>query len=143
TGAFREWFSTWEPNGLTRGGKLKLWEDTEQLLADEPIKHASELFPVAMLLVNGGDDKVVDVRSTRAFVDAAPPNYKTDRERPRLVVCEGMGHNFPVDAVKMHAEHWFRLYLHPTNPPPQPPAPIKQLKDSAKKLQINSADHQD
>jgi hypothetical protein len=143
TGALREWYSTWEPNGLTKGKALKLWPETEQLLADEPVKHAATLYPAAVLLVNGDDDKVVDVRSTRAFVNAARPYYKADPDRLRLVVYEGMSHNLPADVVKMHAEHWFRLYMHPTQPPPAPPAPIKSLEDSTKRTSINAAEHKD
>ena len=63
TGALREWYQTWEPNGLTKGKSLRLWADTEKLLEDEPIKHVATLYPTAVLLVNGGEDKVVDVRS--------------------------------------------------------------------------------
>ena len=143
TGALREWFATWEPNGLTRGKQLHLWPETQKLLEEEPVKHVATLYPTAVLLVNGGEDKVVDLRSTRAFVAAARPYYKGDPERLRLVVYEGMSHNLPADAVKMHAEHWFRLYLHPTQPPPAPPAPIKNLEDSTKRTSINAADHKD
>lgn len=143
TGALREWFKTWEPNALTKEKSLKLWPETEKLLEEEPLKHAATLYPAAVLLVNGGDDKVVDVRSTRAFVNAARPFYKADPDRLRLVVYEGMSHNLPADLVKMHAEHWFRLYIHPTQPPPAPPAPIKSLEDSTKRTSINAAEHKD
>jgi hypothetical protein len=45
--------------------------------------------------------------------------------------------------VKMYAEHFFRLYMHPTNPPPPPPDYVKDLQQSVTKTQINSADHKD
>lgn len=143
TGALREWYSTWEPNALTKGKSLKLWPETEKLLEEEPVRHVATLYPTAVLLVNGGEDKVVDVRSTRAFVAAARPYYKADPDRLRLVVYEGMSHNLPADVVKMHAEHWFRLFIHPTQPPPVPSAPIKSLNDSTKRTSINAADHKD
>jgi dienelactone hydrolase len=141
TGALRAWFKTWEPNGLTKGQPLRLWPETEKLLDDEPIKHVATLYPMAVLLVNGGEDKVVDVRSARAFAEAARPFYRADPDRFRLVVYEGMQHNLPADVVKLHAEHWFRLYLHPTLSPPSPTAPIKGIRDSAGHTSINGADH--
>ena len=56
---------------------------------------------------------------------------------------EQVRHNLPADAVTMHAEHWFRLYLHPTKPPPPPPKPAANLKDSSKRTEINKGEHKD
>lgn len=124
TGALREWFATWHTNGLWQGQTDELWPETRQLLTEhDPILHARDLFPTAVLLVCGGADKVVDPGTTRAFVDAARPYYASDPHRLRLVIYEGFGHNLPPDVVKTYAEHWFRLYLHPTRPPPEPAAP--------------------
>jgi hypothetical protein len=43
----------------------------------------------------------------------------------------------------MYAEHWFRLWMHPRNPPPPLPEPPKDLSESADRTRINSADHKD
>ena len=51
------------------------------------------------------------------------------------------GHNLPQDVVQMHAEHWFRLYMNPTNPPPKSPGAPVDLKQSVIRSQINAADH--
>ncbi len=99
------------------------------------------MYPTAGRMVNGGEDKVVDPATAKAFVDAARPFYVEDPNRLRLVVYEGFGHNLPGDVVRMYAEHWFRLYLHPTNPPPSADGVPHGLGDSVKKTQINEADH--
>ena len=142
TGAYRAWLATWQPNGLWRGANNGFWPETGRLLATvDPILHASNLWPTATLLVNGGDDKVVDIRSTRAFVEAARPAFTNDPARLRLVNYEGFGHNLPLDVVRDYAERWFRLYLHPVNPPPAPAAPPRSLAESARQTQINAAPH--
>ena len=122
TGALRRWFETWHTNGLWKGKTKELWPETEQLLSrHDPILHVDGLFPTAVLLVCGGDDRIVAPSTTRAFVDAARSYYESDPHRLRMVIYEDFGHNLPRDIVKMYAEHWFRLYLHPTKPPPEPP----------------------
>jgi len=142
TGAYRAWLDTWQPNGLWRGGANGLWPETGRLLTTvDPILHASNLWPTATLLVNGGDDKVVDIRSARAFVEAARPAFTNDPARLRLVNYEGFGHNLPLDVVRDYAERWFRLYLHPVDPPPGPPVPIRTLAEAARQTQINAASH--
>jgi hypothetical protein len=142
TGAYRAWLDTWQPNGLWRGGTNGFWPETERLLTTvDPILHALNLWPTATLLVNGGDDKVVDIRSTRAFVEAARPAFTNDPGRLRLVNYEGFGHNLPLDVVRDYAERWFRLYLHPVNPPPGPPAAVHSLAEAARQTQINAAPH--
>lgn len=142
TGAYRAWLDTWQPNGLWRGGASGFWPETERLLETvDPILHATNLWPTATLLVNGGGDKVVDIRSARAFVAAARPAFATDPERLRLVNYEGFTHNLPADVVRDYAERWFRLYLHPINPPPAPPPPVQSLAEAARQTEINSASH--
>ncbi len=142
TGAYRAWLEIWQPNGLWRGGTNGLWPETERLLTImDPVLHASNLWPTATLLVNGGDDQVVDIRSTRAFVEAARPAFTNDPARLRLVNYEGFAHNLPPDVVRDYAERWFRLYLHPVNPPPGPPVPIHSLAESARQTQINAVAH--
>jgi hypothetical protein len=142
TGAYRAWLDTWQPNGLWRGGTNGLWPETKHLLTMvDPILHASNLWPTATLLVNGGDDKVVDIRSARAFVEAARPAFTNDPARLRLVNYECFAHNLPPDVVRDYAERWFRLYLHPVNPPPGPPAPIRSLAEAARQTQLNAAPH--
>lgn len=142
TGAYRAWLDTWKPNGLWTGGGDGFWPETERLLATgDPLLHATNLWPTATLLVNGGDDKVVDIRSTRAFVEAARPAYQQDPARLRLVTYEGFSHNLPVDVVRDYAERWFRLYLHPVHAPPGPPPEIRSLAEVTRQTQINAAPH--
>jgi len=143
TGAYRQWFDTWVPNGLWRDEKSKeLWPDTEELLRKyDPIDHVNRMYPTAVLMVSGSEDKVVDPKTARAFVARARPYYANDPERLRLVIYDGFGHNLPRDIIRMYAENWFRLYMHPTKPVPTPPAPPKDLNDSVKGTQINAADH--
>jgi len=64
-----------------------------------------------------------------------------DPARLRLVNYEGFGHNLPQDVVRDDAERWFRLYLHPVNPPPGPAAPIRSLAEAARQTQLNAASH--
>lgn len=144
TGAYEEWFETWHTNGLWRGDTADLWPETQALLAEhDPIRHVDTMFPTAVLLVCGGADKIVDPQTTRAFCDAARPCYQADPGRLRLVIYEGFGHNLPLDVVRLYAEHWFHLYLHPTASPPAPQPETLGLGDSVKRSQINAADHAD
>jgi dienelactone hydrolase len=142
TGAYRQWFETWHTNGLWRGETNELWPETKALLREhDPILHVDTMFPTAVLMVSGGEDKVVDPTTARSFVQAARPYYAGDPDRLRLVVYESFGHNLPADVVKMYAEHWFRLYMHPIRPPPQTPAAPSTLPDSVVRTQIHAADH--
>ena len=144
TGAYRQWLDTWIPNGLWSGKTPELWPETLELLKDnDPILHVDRLFPKAVLMVNGGADKVVDPGPARAFVEKARPYYASDPDRLRLVIYEGFGHNLPRDIIRMYAEHWFHLYMDPTNPPPPAPEEAKNLTQSVVNTQINAADHKD
>jgi dienelactone hydrolase len=143
TGAYRQWFDTWQPNGLWRGQTNSLWPETDALLKEyDPILHADKLWPTPVLMVSGGGDKVVDPKTARAFVEAARPFYKADPDRLRLVVYEGFGHNLPADVVRLYAEHWFHLYMSPTDPPPRSAQAPANLQQSVVRSQINATDHQ-
>ena len=143
TGAYREWLQSWHTNNLWKGKTDALWPETEELLKKyDPVLHVDKMFPTAVLMVSGGADLVVDAKTAKSFVEAARPYYKTDPERIRLVIYDGCGHNLPRDIIKMYAEHWFHLYLHPTNPPP-PPQEAANLNESVTKTKVNSADHKD
>ncbi|HOX56284.1 MAG TPA: cellulase family glycosylhydrolase [Candidatus Paceibacterota bacterium] len=142
TGAYQQWFDTWQPNGLWPGQTYSLWPETRALLEEyDPILHATNLFPTAVLMVGGGEDKVVDPRTAQAFAEAARPSYQADPDRLRLVVYEGFGHNLPVDVVRLHAEHWFRLYMNPSHEPPRAARQPADLEQSVARSQINAADH--
>ena len=142
TGACREWFDTWRPNGLWRGNADSLWPETERLLSEfDPILYATNAFPTAVLMVNGGTDRIVDPKTARSFVDAARPAYRSDPERLRFIVYEGFGHNLPADIVQTHAEQWFHLYMSPTNASPVTPAPPANLQQSVARSQIHATDH--
>jgi dienelactone hydrolase len=140
-GAYEQWLATWHTHKLWRGKTKELWPETRELLKFDPIRHVENLFPTAVLMVSGSDDKIVDPDTARAFVSAARPYYKNDPERLRLVVYEGFAHNLPIGVVKLYTEHWFRTYLHPTNPPPKSAAKTKSLDESVKRTQINDAKH--
>ncbi len=143
SGAYRQWFDTWHTNGLWQGQTLTLWPETDALLREcDPILHVDTLYPTAVLMVSGGQDTIVDPATARAFVDAARPYYAGDTERLRLVIYEGFGHNLPLDVVRMYAEHWFELYMHPTKPGPVPRRPAANLGESVRRTQINAAGHQ-
>ncbi|MSU58790.1 MAG: hypothetical protein EXS35_11590 [Pedosphaera sp.] len=142
TGAYEQWFETWRAHGLWRSGTNWLWPETRELLREhDPIRHATNAFPTAVLMVSGGADKVVDPKTARAFAEAARPAYAADPGRLRLVIYDGFGHNLPADVVQEHAEHWFRLYLNPTNAPPTSATATTNLAQSVIRSQINAADH--
>ena len=142
TGAYGQWFDTWQPNGLWRGQTNSLWPETEALLKQyDPILHAESLWPTPVLMVSGGADKVVDPKTACAFFEAAQPFYKTDPDRLRLVVYEGFGHNLPADVVRLYAEHWFHLYMNPTGALPRSAEAPANLELSIVRSQINTADH--
>lgn len=112
TGAYEKWLETWKPNGLWQSHDVDLWPETRALLPEaDPIRRATNLYPCATLLINGGTDKVVDVSSTRAFVEAARPAYATNPDRLQLIVYDGMGHNLPDGVIPLYAGYWFRMHL--------------------------------
>jgi hypothetical protein len=45
--------------------------------------------------------------------------------------------------VQLYAEHWFRLYLHPTREPPPAPDQPKALDESARRTEINASKHKE
>ena len=142
TGAYRQWFETWHTNKLWQGKSNELWPETEELLSKyDPILHVNKMYPTAVLMVSGGNDLVVDSGTAKTFVEAARPFYKDDPHRLRLVIYEEFGHNLPLDVVKMYTEHWFRLYMHPTQPPPPPSELPKGINNSAAKTQVNPTAH--
>jgi len=144
TGAYRQWFETWHTNNLWSGETNELWPETLELLEKyDSILHADGLYPTAVLMVSGGADGVVDPKTAQAFVEAARPNYKNDESRLRLVVYDGFGHNLPLDIVTMYIEHWFHLYMHPAQQPPEPQPAPENLQESVTKTQINATDHKD
>jgi hypothetical protein len=142
TGAYRSWFETWHTHGLWRGVTADIWPETDELLTTcDPVLGATGLWPTATLLVSGGDDTVVDPATTEEFVAAARLAYVADPARLRHVVYTGMGHNLPADVVLTHAEAWFRLYLHPTDPAPtSEPAP-QSLTESVAATQVTGVEH--
>jgi dienelactone hydrolase len=141
TGAYEQWLETWHTNKLWRGEDKQLWPETIELLKEDPIRHVEGMYPCAVLMVSGGDDKVVDPATARSFVNAARPYYAKDPERLRLVVYEGFTHNLPPDVVKLYTEHWFRTYMHPTKPAPTPSGKPANLDESVKRTQINAGEH--
>ncbi len=144
TGAYRQWLDSWQANGLWRGKTKSLWSETEALLPKvDPILFVEKMFPCAVLMVSGGEDKVVDPKTARAFTQAAQPFYAKDPDRLRLIVYEGFGHNLPADVVPMHVENWFRLYLHPTNPPPKSSVAASDIHEAAKRSSVTGIDHKE
>jgi dienelactone hydrolase len=142
TGAYRQWFDTWQPNGLWKGQTNSLWPETEALLREyDPILYATNLYPTAVLMVSGGGDKVVDPKTARTFVDAARLAYKSDTDRLRFVVYEGFGHNLPADVVRLYAEHWFHLYMSPSDSVPAISGAVTNLDESVVRSQINAEEH--
>ena len=65
TGAYAQWHQTWHTNGLWVGKTDEFWPETRELLTWDPIRHVEGLFPTAVLMVSGGDDKVVDPATAR------------------------------------------------------------------------------
>ncbi len=144
TGAYRQWLDSWHTNKLWRGKTDHLWPETEALLPKaDPILRVTKMFPCAVLMVSGGDDKVVDPATARSFVNAARPFYQSDPNRLRFVIYEGYGHNLPADIVPMYIENWFHLYLNPTNSPPKSEVVAKNLDESVKRTSVTGADHKE
>ena len=141
TGAYEQWLATWHTNGLWKSDSKELWPETRKLLKHDPIRQVESLFPTAVLMVSGSEDKIVDPKTARAFVSAARPYYTSDPGRLRLVVYEGFGHNLPLDVVTLYAEHWFLRYLHPTKAQPKPPTAPGSPGESVERTKINDAKH--
>ncbi len=89
TGAYEQWLETWHTNKLWSGQSNELWPETKALLEQDPIRRVSSMFPMAVPMVSGGGDKIVDPSTARAFVSAARPFYKSDPHRLPLAVYEG------------------------------------------------------
>ena len=143
TGAYRQWLYSWHTNGLwNNAGDTSLWPETDSLLnIVDPILHVNTLYPCAVLMVSGGADKVVDPKTARAFTHAARPYYAEWPERLRMVVYDEYSHNLPVDVITTYAQSWFRLYLHPVNPPPPTVGGAKNLNEAVKRTSVTGAVH--
>ena len=142
TGAHEMWLDSWTTHGLWRGKSTGLWPETRALLREhDPIHHVDKVWPTAVLMVSGGNDKVVDPATAQAFVDAVAPYYKDDPERLRLVIYHAFTHNLPADVVRMYTENWFHLYMHPTNDAPAPPGAPRTMDESVSRTQINAESH--
>jgi pimeloyl-ACP methyl ester carboxylesterase len=109
TGAIQLWLETWKPNGLWKGPPgEEIREATLKLLqAHDPIRHTAGLKGKRVLMINGAEDRVVDLGPARAFA-ASARNHMDNSNNLRHVVYEGFGHNLPEDVVGMYAAAWFK-----------------------------------
>ena len=99
TGAYRQWLETWHTNGLWRGTTKDLWPETEELLEKvDPILHVDRMYPTAVLMVSGGEDKVVDPRTAKGICrrreavlpEASPSDFGWSSTRASATICRPM-----------------------------------------------------
>lgn len=68
------------------------------------------ILPKALLLLNGGKDGGIDIRSIRKFADEIRPRYKDLTDRFDFFEDKDVGHEF-TNAMKERAIQWLNLHL--------------------------------
>jgi dienelactone hydrolase len=83
--------------------------NVKQLVDDlEPVNHAAEFFPTALLLQHGEDDHPM-VDGMTSLYDKVMPHYKRQPDRLKFELFQG-GHQFPL-AAEESAAAWLERWL--------------------------------
>ena len=88
---------------------------------EDPVLYAKDIYPTALLMVNGGKDHIIPIESNKDFFDALWPHYKDDPDRLQYVVFEGAGHGWDQKWWNFMALDWLDRYLIQETPPPARP----------------------
>lgn len=122
SGSFKTFWQGWRKCGIWENGKQDIWRETkEKLKTEDPVLFAKDIFPCALLMVNGGKDHIIPIESNKHFFDALWPHYAPDPDRLQYVVFEGAGHGWDAKWWDYMALDWLDRYLVSETPPPARP----------------------
>lgn len=77
----------------------------ELVSALDPQARLAQFHPKAICLINGGQDKLIDIQSVRRFVESLTPFYKDRPGELRFVPFPGVGHE-ATQAMWQEAQEW-------------------------------------
>ncbi len=122
SGSMREFVEGWKRNYNWREKGFEVWPETEELFEKwDPVLFVDRVFPTALLMINGSDDKIIPIESVRHYYDAIRPHYAKDPDRLRFVVFEGAGHGWDQKWNTFMVVDWFDRYMIQDEPPkPRP-----------------------
>lgn len=132
SGSMRLFVEGWKRNYNWEEKGFETWPETEELFEKwDPEFFVDRVFPTALLMINGSDDKIIPIESVRHYYDAIRPHYAADPERLRFIVFEGAGHGWDQKWNHFMVVDWFDRYLIQDVPPkPRPQPSPKQRKAS-------------
>jgi hypothetical protein len=123
SGSFKTFWEGWRKSGIWEDkDDPHNWPETdEKLKTQDPVLYAKDIFPTALLMVNGGRDPIVPVESNNHFFEALYPHYAPDPGRLRYVVFKEAGHGWDPKWWDFMALDWLDRYLIQETPPPAQP----------------------
>ena len=89
----------------------------------DPILFVEEIYPRALLMMNGGKDWLIPIESVIEYHEALYTLYAADPDRLQLVIFHGAGHGWDPEWNLWMTLDWFDRNLIAENPPaPRPRA---------------------
>lgn len=124
SGYLRGFIEGWARNYNWKEKGFELWPETDTKLRDhDPILFVEEIYPRALLMMNGGKDWLIPIESVIEYHEALYPLYAADPDRLQLVIFHGAGHGWDQEWNLRMTLDWFDRYLIAENPPaPRPRA---------------------
>jgi len=122
SGSMRKFVEGWKRNYDWKDKDFEVWPETEELFEKwDPVLFVDRVFPTALLMINGSNDKIIPIESARHYYDAIRPHYAEDPDRLQFVVFEGAGHGWDQKWNNFMVVDWFDRYLIQDEPPkPRP-----------------------
>ena len=129
SGSMREFVEGWKRNYSWKEKGFDVWPETEELFEKwDPILFVDRIFPTALLIINGSDDKIIPIESVRHYYDAIRPHYAKDPDRLQFVVFEGAGHGWDQKWNTFMVVDWFDRYLIQDEAPKPRPRRVPKTK---------------
>ncbi len=103
--------SSLERIGLPVGKLIKFIESAGELIKRyDPINNVERFRSVALLLLNGEIDDLIPLECARSLYEALRPQYQASRDRLKMKVYPGVGHEYTLEMLDDSVE-WLKRYL--------------------------------
>jgi dienelactone hydrolase len=124
SGDFAGFNEGWARNYDWKSKGFEVWEETRAKLREhDPILFVDRIYPRALLMLNGGKDRIIPVESARHYFEALYPHYAADPDRLQMIVFEGAGHGWDQEWNDEIITDWLDRYLIRETPPTPHPRP--------------------